>query len=102
MQAFVYIEIDNSMESSRKNQPVYIIAYKGHLKNGCSKMHSLDENFIKTELTYLRKRPGVTLLSRLPPQVKSLEGTIERKPYDLSSLLQTSARNNGNKQKAKK
>ena len=97
MQAFAYIEIDHSEESSNKDKPVYTIAYKGHIRNGCSRMHSLDENFIKTELTYLRKSPGVTLRSRLPPQVKSLEGAIERKPYDLSFLFQTSARHKGNK-----
>ena len=100
--AFVYVEIDNSVKSSSRGKPIYTIHYNGKPAHGCSQIQSPDEDFFREKLNDLRGKEGITLLSRLPPSVESFEGTIERTPYNLSSLFQTSARDNGNKKKAKK
>ena len=94
--AFVYIEIDHSPESSRKDQPIFTIHYKEN-HSGCYKMQSPDENFFKGEIEDLRKKRNITLVNKLPPKMNFVEGSIERKPCDLFSLFQASARHKGDK-----
>jgi len=84
--AFVYTETDNSPESPRKGKPIYTIHYNEHFNGGCSKIQSPDEDFFKAEIANARRKNNVTLVSKLPPKIQPVEGAIERRPYDLSSL----------------
>ena len=95
---FAYVERNNDPEVPREEKTKYVIHFAG--KNGnhnCSSRTLLSKVSFREQLKELDDRGAKFAKGRLPPDVERDEGTIEREPYNLSFLSQTSARYNGNK-----
>ena len=104
MRAFIYKEIHSRTLESDKPVMYYVISSEHNTRRGCCRTESTEESHIMEEI--LRKKTsGVTIVSKLPPKIHSIEertyispkrfsATIRREPY---YLLQTFAGYKGNK-----
>ncbi len=94
---YAYSETDEALEITERERTKHIIHFAGkNGSNNCSERTLLDQIIFREQLTDLKKG-GANLQGRLPPGVKSQEGTIKRDPYDLSFLSQASAGYQSNK-----